>query len=191
MVGVLLAGGAGRRMGGGKPGRELAGRPLLAHPAAALAAVCERVAAVCKPGEVPPPVAGVEPWDDEPAEPRHPGTGIAHALARAGAEVLVCAADMPFVTASECGALAAEAERRPGAVAVVGVCAGRVQPLLGVYRPAAAAPLRAAAERGASLTEVLEELGAVGVELPAAALRGVDTPAALAAAEAELTRRGA
>ena len=107
MVGVVLAGGAGTRIGGHKAGRTLAGRPLASYPAEALAEVCERVAIVAKPGTELPPLPGVERWDDEPAEPRHPRTGIAHALHRAGDAVLVCAADMPFVTADVLRAVAA------------------------------------------------------------------------------------
>jgi molybdopterin-guanine dinucleotide biosynthesis protein A len=83
MVGVILAGGTGSRMGGGKAARELAGRPLIAYPAAALQAVCERVAIVAKPRADLPQLEGVELWDDEPAEPRHPLTGIVHALEKA------------------------------------------------------------------------------------------------------------
>src|SRR5918996_244350 len=37
VIGAILAGGRGRRMGGDKPGRELGGRPLIAWPADALA----------------------------------------------------------------------------------------------------------------------------------------------------------
>ena len=51
-----------------------------------------------------PDLPGTERWD-EPDEPRHPLTGIVHALATAGGPVLVCAADMPFVTADACRTL--------------------------------------------------------------------------------------
>ncbi|MEA2308662.1 MAG: molybdenum cofactor guanylyltransferase, partial [Thermoleophilaceae bacterium] len=166
MVGAILAGGAGRRMGGGKAARPLAGRPLLARPADALAAVCSRVVVVCKPGTVVPP-GPWEVWDDEPPEPRHPATGIAHALGRAGGAVLVCAADMPFVTAAECASLVAAASGDP--VAVVAATGGELQPVLAVYGPEAAAPLRAAAERGEPLRRAAAALDPLRVELPAAA----------------------
>jgi molybdopterin-guanine dinucleotide biosynthesis protein A len=185
VVGAILAGCAGRRMGGAKAARLLCGRPLAAYPADALAAVCDRVAVVCKPG-TQLPGGPWEVWDDEPIEPRHPATGIAHALERAGGPVLVCAADMPFVTAAECRRLTAAIEREPDARAVVAVADGQLQPVLALYCPPAGAALADAATRGAPLRQAVESLEPVRVELPAAALRSVDTPAALAAAEREL-----
>ena len=176
-------------MGGGKAVRELAGRPLIAYPAAALGAACEVVAVVCKPGTELPEPGPWQLWDDEPTEPRHPATGIAHALERAGARVLVCAADMPFATAADCERLIAAAGAQPDAPAVVAESRGALQPVLAVYAPPAAAPLRAAAERGEPLRTVAEALNPVRVELPAAALRSLDTPAALAAAERALASR--
>jgi molybdopterin-guanine dinucleotide biosynthesis protein A len=186
VVGAILAGGAGTRMGGAKAARLLAGRPLVAYPAAALATVCDPVAVVCKPGTELPAGGPWEVWDDEPIGPRHPATGIAHALGRAGAPVLVCAADMPFVTGSECGRLTAAITEEPGALAVVAEAEGRLQPVLAIYRPPASAALTAAAARGAPLRHAVETLEPVRVELPAAALRSIDTPEALAAAEREL-----
>jgi molybdopterin-guanine dinucleotide biosynthesis protein A len=183
MIGVVLAGGAGRRIGGGKPGRLVAGRPLASYPAVALAEVCGRVAIVAKPG-TPLPELGpsVEIWDDEPAEPRHPLTGIVHALDRAGGEaVLVCAADMPFVTPEALRTLTA-----PGRDAVA-VAGGVLQPVLALYTPAALPTLRAA-EPDAPLTRTVEALDPARVQLPPAIARSVDTPEELAAAEAELLR---
>jgi molybdopterin-guanine dinucleotide biosynthesis protein A len=171
VVGAILAGGLGRRMGGAKPARALAGRPLAAHVADALAAACERVVIVAKAGSELPPLPGVERWD-EPDEPRHPAAGIAYALERAGAPLLVCAADMPFVTAAACRTLI---EAAP-AVAVSG---GRLQPLLGVYEPSAAPSLHAAAKAGAPLTRAVERLQMARVELPEEVVRSIDTAADL------------
>ncbi|MDQ3935619.1 MAG: NTP transferase domain-containing protein, partial [Actinomycetota bacterium] len=105
MIGAILAGGRGRRMGGGKPGRELAGRPLVAWPAEAVSEVCSRVVVVAKAETELPALPGVERWD-EPGGDHHPARGIAYALERAGEPVLVCAADMPFVTGEVCRGLA-------------------------------------------------------------------------------------
>jgi molybdopterin-guanine dinucleotide biosynthesis protein A len=172
-------------MGGAKPARLVAGRPLASYPAGALLELCERVAVVAKPG-LRLPDGPWELWDDEPLEPRHPAAGIAHALRRAGARLLVCAADMPFVTVGDCELVLAAA---PGAGTAVAVADGELQPTLGVYDPAVAGALADAAERGEPLRRAVAELDPVWVELPAAAVRSVNTPAELAAAERELASR--
>jgi molybdenum cofactor guanylyltransferase len=177
LIGAILAGGAGRRMGGSKPARLLDGRPLAAYPAAALFRVCGRVAIVAKPGTALPELEGVERWDDEPPEPRHPLTGIVHALERAGGEaVLVCAADMPFVTA---GALRPLAQATTTTIAVAD---GVLQPVLGLYTPDVLPALRRA-EPDAPLTRTVEALGPDLVEVPPGEVRSIDTPDDLAGAD--------
>jgi molybdopterin-guanine dinucleotide biosynthesis protein A len=162
-------------MGGDKAMRELRGRPLVSHVADALAGVCDRVVVVAKRETVLPP--GLERWDEPPELPRHPLSGIVHALATAGEEeVLVCAADMPFVIRGALRELVAEA-RPPATVA----WAGRLQPLLGVYYPSALPALRAAPP-DAPLTATVESLGPWVVELPAEVVRSIDTPDDLAGA---------
>jgi molybdopterin-guanine dinucleotide biosynthesis protein A len=183
MVGVVLAGGAGSRIGGSKAARIVAGRPLAAFAAGALAALCDRVALVGKAGEGLPRLPGVELWDDEPPEPRHPLTGIVHALERAGEPVLVCAADMPFLTPEALSSLIGAAGMAPAAVAVAG---GKLQPVLAVYAPAALETLRAA-EPDAPLTRTVEALGPVRVALPPPITRSVNTPDELEKAERELS----
>lgn len=184
MIGVVLAGGAGRRMGGSKPLAMLAGRPLVSYPVAALAGVCERVAVVCKAGTRLPELPGVERWDEED-EPRHPRTGIVHALERAGGPVLVCAADMPFVTPDACLTLLQAA--RSTAV-VVATSEGRLQPVFGLYAPAALGALRDA-PADAPLTETVEALDPVRVALPPGLVRSVNTSDELEQAEALLAGR--
>jgi molybdopterin-guanine dinucleotide biosynthesis protein A len=180
MIGVVLAGGRGRRMDGDKALRELAGRPLIAYPVAALAAACERVAVVAKADTRLPDLPRTERWD-EPPEPRHPLTGIVHALETAQAPVLVCAADMPFVTPEACRALIdARALARTHA---------RLQPLFGVYLPEWLAQLEGAPE-DAPLTRTVEALGPRTVELPDEIVRGIDTPEALRSAEGDLGGHG-
>ena len=113
-IGVLLAGGQGRRLGGEKAMAPLAGRPLISYPLAAMRAVLRDVVIVAKPDtELGAVQEGVEVWR-EPAEPRHPLVGIVYALSRAaGRDVLVCAADLPFITAGGPGA-AGGRRRRTG-----------------------------------------------------------------------------
>lgn len=149
-IGVVLAGGAGRRIGGAKAIVELRGTPLVRYPLAALQAVLAEVVVVAKHGTALPPLPGVPIWL-EPALPRHPLAGIVHALEGAGAaariegmarEILVSAGDLPFLTPSLVERLARE--DAGGALAVVPRAGGRLQPLLARYGPAAHAPLAAA-----------------------------------------------
>lgn len=184
MTGAVLAGGAGRRMAGrSKPGALLGVRPLVSYPVAALAAVCDRVAVVCKTGTELPELDGAERWD-EPDEPRHPVAGIVHALERARGPVLVCAADMPFVTPDACRTLLQGAGA--ASTAVVAAAEGVLQPVFGLYAPAALDHLRAAAA-DAPLTATVEALAPVRVALPPGLVRSVNTPDELAEAEALLT----
>jgi molybdopterin-guanine dinucleotide biosynthesis protein A len=173
-------------MGGGKPARELAGRPLIAWPATALREACERVVVVAKPEVDLPGLPGVERWD-EPDAHHHPARGITFALGRAGGPVLVCAADMPFVTADACRAVGAGLGE--GVAAAVAVADGVVQPVFAAYAPSALGALRAA-RPDAPLTSTVRALDPVLVEVDAETVRSVDTPEDLARAEAELGLRG-
>ncbi len=185
MIGAILAGGRGSRLGpGSKPATLLAGRPLVSYPADALATVCDRVVVVCKRDTQLPELPDVERWD-EPDEPRHPLTGIVHALERAAAPLLVCAADMPFVTADACRSLMQAAGTSTAAVATA---AGVLQPVLGLYAPAALAVL-SAAPADSPLARTVEALEPARVALPPAMVRSVNTPEELAAAEALLASR--
>ncbi|MDQ2895414.1 MAG: NTP transferase domain-containing protein, partial [Actinomycetota bacterium] len=107
-VGVILAGGQGRRLGGAKATISLAGRPLLTHPLAAMHAALgadqrplgdgPRLAVVAKPGTSLPALGAVLLWT-EPGEPSHPLVGLIRALEGAGGRaVLVCPVDLPFIT---------------------------------------------------------------------------------------------
>jgi molybdenum cofactor guanylyltransferase len=152
-IGVVLAGGAGRRIGGAKAVVALRGAPLVRYPLRALQAVLAEVVVVAKQASELPPLPGVPIWI-EPAEPRHPLAGIVHALEAAGAaagiagmgrEILVAAGDLPFVS-PELVELLAHAGAG-GAPALVPRAGGRLQPLLARYAPAAHAPLAAALAR--------------------------------------------
>jgi len=183
VIGAVLAGGAGRRLGTrSKAAAQLGGRPLVSYPLAALGSVCRRVAVVCKSDTELPELSDAERWD-EPDEPRHPRTGIVYALERAEAPVLVCAADMPFVTGEACRTLLAAAAA--GGPAVVAAAEGVLQPVFALYAPAALEPLRAA-PADAALTATVEALDPVRVGLPPAVVRSVNTPQDLADAQAAL-----
>lgn len=186
MLGAVLAGGLGARFrGSSKPAAVLGGRPLIAWPLEALRGVCSSVVVVCKADSRLPPLApGVERWE-EPDEPRHPATGMVAALERARAPVLVCAADMPFVTSSACRRILERAGAMPDAPAVVASAGGRIEPLFCLLRPHALEPLRQAA-RGEALSACMERLGAREVHLPAEVTGSVNTPEELAAAQVTL-----
>ena len=185
MIGVVLAGGQATRMGAPKATALLGGRPLISYPVGALRAACGRVAVACKRETELPALAGVERWD-EPDDPHHPIAGIVHALERTGGPVLVCGADMPFVTPDACGLLADEL--RPGMKAAVAFCGGRLQPLLAAYAPEALEVLRTA-PADEPLTPTVESLMPVPVDLEPEVVFNVNTPEDLAEAERRLRTR--
>jgi molybdopterin-guanine dinucleotide biosynthesis protein A len=158
-IGVILAGGLGRRLGGAKAQAELAGRPLISYPLDALREALADVVIVAKADTLLPGSLGKVAVSLEPALPRHPLAGIVHALGlEPGRGVLVCAADMPFVSPALVTRIAAA---DPGdAPAVVPICGGELQPLLALYLPAAAAAFGArAAGAGSPLRSVVAGIG--------------------------------
>jgi molybdopterin-guanine dinucleotide biosynthesis protein A len=151
VIGTLLAG-----YDGGAA--LLDGRPLASYPAEALRGVCETVALLCAPGARLPELPGTERWEVR-GDGGNPLGAVAEALERAAAPVLVCAADMPYVTPDACRTLLGSAGSSP---AVVATAAGELEPAFGLYAPAAADALRSGA---------VEELDPVRVALPPALLR--------------------
>jgi molybdopterin-guanine dinucleotide biosynthesis protein A len=140
VLAAVLAGGSASRMGGAKATVQLDGRPLITYPLEAALDALGAVAVVAKDDvELPPLDQRAELWI-EPDEPRHPAVGVIEALRRArGSAVVVIACDLPLLTSEVVGLLAnADAE---GSVAVLASAAGRPQPLLSRYEPAALAPL--------------------------------------------------
>jgi molybdenum cofactor guanylyltransferase len=162
-VGVVLAGGRGRRLGGDKAIRLLLGRPLLAYPLAALRAVLDDVAVVAKPDTALPVLAtDVAVWR-EPHAPSHPLVGVVEALRRAeGRPVLVAAVDLALLDASLVRQLAGAPAH--GAAAVVPRAGGRLQPLCARYEPAALGALEGF-DAGARATDVVAALGPAVLEL--------------------------
>jgi molybdenum cofactor guanylyltransferase len=165
-LGAVLAGGRGRRLGGGKAAVELGGRPLIDYPLTAIAAAGLEAVVVTKPGEGPPSSRGSfhtysvqkEPRDslrvlEEPLEPRHPLCGIVAAL-RLGRPVVAVACDLPFVAP---GLIELLAEAREPLV--VPTLDGRLQPLLARYEPSLLPELEAALVREEPLTRTVEALG--------------------------------
>jgi molybdopterin-guanine dinucleotide biosynthesis protein A len=187
-LGALLAGGRASRLGGRKTTVPLAGRPLLEHPRAALRPVVDEVVVVAKRDTVLPALGREVPLWVEPDEPRHPLTGIVHALRLArGRPVLVCAGDMPLVTKEVFERLLAAP---PGAaLAVVPRAGRRLQPVCALYLPAAL-PALAGFDRDARTTDVVEALGIEEVDFgEGECFLSVNTPGDLQRAEAMLRDR--
>jgi molybdopterin-guanine dinucleotide biosynthesis protein A len=153
-IGAILAGGLGRRIGGAKAVVQLCGRPLISYPLEAMQAVLPEVVVVAKADTKLPSLRGVTLWVESDPRP-HPLVGLHEALSLAsGRSVIVCAGDLPFVTAELIGELAAA--ELGDAPAVITRCRDVIQPLLGLYT-AAAAPRLAAGEG-----RVLDAVAALG-----------------------------
>ncbi len=154
LPGLLLTGGASRRMGTPKAELLLHGEALAARAARVLGAVCEPVV------EVGPGYTGLAHVVEDP-----PGGGPVAALvagwdALGGPEaVLLLACDLPFPDAALLLLLATT----PGASTVVPVAGGRPQPTCARYGRAAVEAARAGLAAGrASFRDLL---GATEVEL--------------------------
>lgn len=80
---IVLAGGGSRRMGRDKAWLELDGQPLLARVIELLARSCSPIVVSCRPAQVLPEIAGVEPWRvEDPTADAGPLVGLHAALAR-------------------------------------------------------------------------------------------------------------
>ncbi|GLU45833.1 molybdenum cofactor guanylyltransferase [Nocardiopsis ansamitocini] len=176
---VILAGGAGRRLGGAdKPGLDVGGRTLLQRVADA--AHDARTLIVVGPQRAAPAAHYVR---EHP-----PGAGPLAALRVGLAQVAspwfaLLAADMPFFDESALTALRAAAASS-GAGAVLVDAEERLQWTAGVWR-AEALRVALADYSGRSLYGVLAPLAPEPVRLPEAAA-DCDTPQALAHARARL-----
>jgi molybdopterin-guanine dinucleotide biosynthesis protein A len=190
-VGVVLAGGLGRRIGGAKAMVALDRRPLITYPLEAMWRALGNVAIVAKFDTELPSVPGVAVWI-EPDDPRHPLTGILHAVSLAeGRPVVVCAGDMPLVSAELISAIA---RTDPGLTgAVLASAQGEIQPLLACFQPAVLEPLAQAARHPEiRLQEVMSALGPQLYEVADPELLfNVNTPDDLLQAAAMLDRRRA
>jgi molybdopterin-guanine dinucleotide biosynthesis protein A len=170
---AVLAGGSGERIGGAKPTRELAGRPLIDYPLAAARAAGLRAVVVAKRDtELPDGLA--EPLVLEPDEPRHPLCGALAALEHATLEhaaleraaqgspeaaVVLVGCDMPFLTGALLAWLAAALE-----LAILLEADGRPQPLPARCSAAHAPLLREALAAQAPLRETFKSLAPSIVE---------------------------
>jgi molybdopterin-guanine dinucleotide biosynthesis protein A len=136
ILGVVLAGGEGRRMGRPKGSLEWKGRPLAVRAAMALRPICGSVLVSVAPGAVNPAPAFAFVEDARPAG-RGPLSGIAAAFAASGrADLLVLACDYPEVETPLLKALVQAAEPEDDLVFPVDA-AGRDHPLVAYWRRSA------------------------------------------------------
>lgn len=157
-TGIVLAGGAGRRMGTPKAIVRLGDRTLVEHAVAILHPHCARVLVVSRP-EVPLPPLEAEVLMDGPG-PDAPLTGIATGLLASDTDqVVVLACDLPHAAPLVARMLAAADD--PARAVVAADPDGRDQPLCAVY------------PRGAALARARELLEA-GRPAAMGLLRGLD-----------------
>jgi molybdopterin-guanine dinucleotide biosynthesis protein A len=186
-LGVILAGGLGTRIGGGKAVVELAGKPLIQYPCEALQAALGEVVVMAKADTELPSLPGTTVWV-EPQAPRHPLIGLIHALDLAeGRPVVACPVDLPFVTAEVIRRLVAF---DPGpAPAVVAAAAGAVQPLLGCYQPRSRERLRSSGfGPEVPVRRAVAAIGAHELEVEPQTLFNINSPDDLLQAAAMLDR---
>jgi len=174
VAGVLLTGGASRRMGTDKAQLVVNGETLAARSARVLADACDPVI------EVGPGVSGLPAIQEDP-----PGAGpLVALLAGIGAlgnprVVVLLACDLPFVDASLLRLLV----ERPGTGTVIPVVDGRAQYACARYGPAALAAAVGALRAGDASLRSIAQSGAElldesqwGRVTTARALADVDTP---------------
>lgn len=189
MHGAVLAGGRGSRLGGAKATAELAGKPLVAYPLAALADADLDPFVVAKPDTelTALPVEVVL----EPEEPVHPLAGIVAALRHAGRPVVVVGCDFPFVPSALLLYIAGTPEPL-----VVPAPGGTAQPLVARWSPALLPDLEAALAReeplrrtvAALAPRLLDDAELTPFGDPARGFFNVNTPTDLRAA-ADLIQR--
>jgi molybdopterin-guanine dinucleotide biosynthesis protein A len=187
-VGAVLAGGAGRRIGGDKAVVALEGRPLLQWAIDALWPVVDELAVVAKPDTLLPQLdANIALWL-ESDEGFHPLVGVVHALrCAAGRPVVVIAADMPLLTEGVLRRLAAPAPA--GRYGRVARADGRLQPLCARYEASALGAL-SNFDGDAPATDTVLALGVEVEEFDdALPFFNVNAPEDLLSAGAELRAR--
>ncbi len=147
LIGVVLAGGAGRRMGRPKGGLVVDGASLTQRAVAALWPLCGSVLVSVAPGgkNPAPEFATVE---DEPPAGRGPLAGIAAAFAASGrADLLVLACDYPGVDTVVLSELPLAIGRNHD-LALLTDASGRDHPLVALWRRSAESAVREALSEG-------------------------------------------
>jgi molybdopterin-guanine dinucleotide biosynthesis protein A len=182
-LGLVIAGGGGQRLGAGRPKAlaALAGRTLLERAIATLESLAGEVRVVA-PAALALPVPAARLVADDGHGPL---AALAAGFAAAGFDrAYVLGVDLPLCPPALLAALAA----RAGEGAAMAAADGREQPLVSVWRPAAARALAARASAGErALCPAARAAGALACDVAAlgfapGVLLNVNTPGDLAAA---------
>lgn len=165
---VVLAGGEGRRIGGGKPQRRLGGRTLLERALGTARGWSDEVVVALRESGAD---VGAPVLLDDPAI-AGPLGGLAAALryaAERGVErVMTVPCDMPFLPDD----LADRLERKiGGAMTALAASGGEIHPVCGLWRAGARATLDAYTANGRrALRGLAEAVGFVAVDWPIGAV---------------------
>jgi molybdenum cofactor guanylyltransferase len=176
VTGVVLTGGASRRMGTDKAFVEVDGVAMAVRVAAALAkGGCDPVVCQGGDGQALAALGMTVLADTRPGG--GPVAGILDALSAAGAgPVVVCACDLPWLDGTTVNELIAVADSRPDADVVV-ACDATGPHLAGVWRPGSRQLLEALVADGIrSYRGALERLNTVRVDVPPAVVANVNSP---------------
>ncbi len=176
-IGLVLAGGAGKRMGRAKGDLLVGGRPLALRAAQLLAPLCEGVLISVGPGRANP-APGYPVVEDAGPAGRGPLAGIDAAFAAtSAADLLVLACDYPQMGSELLRALLAQAV--PGDELVLPRdSAGRDHPLVALWRRVTHARVSAALRRAAFRVDAIVA-GSKVRRLDPAAFPGIDLDALL------------
>ena len=175
VLGAVLAGGTGSRIGGEKASVQLCGRPLIAYPIAAMREAGLDAVVVAKPDTRLPELD--VPVVRDASSVLHPLAGVIAALDHAEGAVLVVGTDMPDIPPQLLRRLADADEDADVVVATVG---GQLEPLCARYSPGARPALARALADEAPLRATVAALKPLEVATDAAAVRNVNTLADLA-----------
>jgi molybdopterin-guanine dinucleotide biosynthesis protein A len=189
LYGLVLAGGASKRMQRDKATLEYHGRPQLAWAFEFLSSRCERTFVSVRPDQVGDPLRARYPQVVDSLHDIGPIAGIAAAQAAyPEAAWLVLACDLPFVSPTAIERLIAERDGG-SAIAYRSAHDGLPEPLCAIYEPGTQrAVLDGIANGKLCPRKLLLRLEAPLLELPEpAALDNVNTPEEFAAARSSLS----
>ena len=193
LYGLVLAGGASRRMGRDKAALTLHGRPQLEWARELLARHCDAVFISIRAGQQDDPVRRGQPVIVDANDGAGPIAGIAAAQAmHPGHAWLVLACDLPFVDDACIQTLVSHRDGRP-VVAFASTHDGLPEPLCAIYEPAAGEGVRAAIASGRNCPrKFIIGTGVALLQQPdPAALDNVNTPDELARVEGQIGQRAA